>query len=168
MLDKLNRPVTEEQLYEIALNSEVINYFYYVEALESLLKSGAVSKKNINGTECIVLEEKGRLSSEYYNELIPYYFRKRILRSAFMFFARLRVQNDADISVTEVENGCEVNLSLKDTSFEIMRLSLYAPDMEQAEVIKEKIMLNPIGFYNKVITFALNNEEEQFNEEDIT
>ena len=163
MLNKLNRPVTEEQLYEIVLNSEIINYFFYTEAMADLQKSGAVSKKNINGTECYILEEKGQLSSDYYNEFIPYYFRKRILRAAFSFFAKLKCENDADITIKEVHNGCEVDCIIKDASYDLMRISLYAPDIDQAELIKEKIRLNPAGFYNKIITFALNNEEEQFN-----
>lgn len=163
MLDKLDRPVTEEQLYEIVLNSEVINYFFYTEAMAELLKSGAVSKKSINGTEYILLEEKGRLSSEYYNEFISYYFRKRILRAAFSFFARIKRESDAELSIRQLHNGCEVDCTIKDASFDLMRLSIYAPDMDQAEMIKEKIRLNPAGFYNKIITFALNNEEERFD-----
>lgn len=163
MLDKLNRPVTAEQLYEIILDSEVVNYFHYTEAFSDLIKSGAISKKNINGTECIVLEEKGKLSSEYYNEFIPYHFRKRLLQSAFAFFAKIKRENDADIKISDVKNGCEVECVIRDTDFELMDLRLYAPDREQAEVIKDKIMLDPTGFYNKVITYVLNNQEEQFD-----
>ena len=35
------------------------------------------------------------------------------------------------------------------------------------EMIKEKILLNPTGFYHKIITYALNNEEEQFNADNV-
>ena len=40
-----------------------------------------------------------------------------------------------------------------------MDLKLFAPDMGQAKLIGEKIMLNPAGFYGKVIELALSNEE---------
>ena len=36
---------------------------------------------------------------------------------------------------------------------------LYAPDLTQAKILGEKIMLNPSGFYGKVIELALSNEE---------
>ncbi len=42
-----------------------------------------------------------------------------------------------------------------------MRISLYAPDREQAELIREKIMLDPAGFYRRVLGYALENKEEQ-------
>ncbi|MBQ7980860.1 MAG: DUF4364 family protein, partial [Oscillospiraceae bacterium] len=36
LLEKLKNPVTEEQLYEIVQESEIINYFYYTEAMGDL------------------------------------------------------------------------------------------------------------------------------------
>ncbi len=160
MLSKLDRPVEEKQLYEIILNSGVINYFDYTEALNGLLENGAVSRKDINGESCIFLEEKGQMGSDYFNEYIPYHFRKRILRAAFSYFSKLKRESETDITVKEVSNGWEVEFTIRDVSFELMRISLYAPDMEQAALLKEKILLNPAGFYNGVISSALNNEEE--------
>ena len=46
-----------------------------------------------------------------------------------------------------------------DTKNDLMDLKLFAPDMGQAKLIGEKIMLNPAGFYGKVIELALSNEE---------
>lgn len=160
LLDKLKYPVTESQLYEIALDSEIINYFYYTEALDSLLKNESVKKVFRSGETYIELEEKGRFGADYFNESIPYYFRKRLLKSALYYFARIKRESEADIEIVPTENGCEVNCAIKDTEFDLMRLSLYAPDEDQARLIKEKIMLDPAGFYSMVIGFALENKEE--------
>lgn len=161
LLDKLNRPVTEEQLYEIALDSEVINYFYYTEAMGELLKNKSVIRV-VRGSETYIEPtEKGRFSADYFNESIPYYFRKQLLKTAMYYFSRLERESEADIEIAETPNGCEVNCKIRDTSFDLMRISLYAPDFDQAKLIKEKILLNPADFYSKVIGFALENEEEQ-------
>ncbi|MGN0674472.1 MAG: DUF4364 family protein [Oscillospiraceae bacterium] len=160
LLDKLNRPVTEEQLYEIALNSEVINYFYYTEAMGDLLKNQSVIKVQRGGETYIEPTEKGRFGADYFNESIPYYFRKQLLKAAMYYFARLKRESEADIEITETPNGCEVNCKIKDTRFDLMRISLYAPDYDQAKLIKDKILLNPADFYSKVVGFVLENEEE--------
>lgn len=160
LLDKLKCPVTESQLYEIALNSEIINYFYYTEAMEALIKNGSV-RKVIRGEETYIeLEEKGRFGADYFNGSIPYYFRKRLLKEALYYFARIKRESEADIDIVTTDNGCEVKCTIKDTGFDLMRLSLYAPDEDQAQLIKEKIMLDPAGFYSMVIGFALENKEE--------
>ena len=161
LLNRLNRDITEEQLYEIVLDSEVINYFYYTEALDVLLKNRSVKRTERGGKTYIVLEEKGRVGADYFNDTIPYYFRKQLLKTAVYYFARLDRESRADMEIIPTSNGCEVSCTIKDVNFDIMRLALYAPDEEQAKLIREKIMLDPDGFYRKVIGFALENEEEK-------
>jgi len=161
LLDKLKNPVTEEQLYEIVQESEIINYFYYTEAMGDLLKNESVVRVERNGEIYIEATEKGKYGAEYFNDSIPYYFRKKLLKTAMYYFARLKRESEADIEITEVANGCEVNCRIKDTNFDLMRISLYAPDYDQAKVIKDKILLNLTDFYSRIIGFALENEEEQ-------
>ncbi len=161
LLEKLKNPVTEEQLYEIVQESEIINYFYYTEAMGDLIKNESVVRVEREGKIYIEATEKGKYGAEYFNDSIPYYFRKKLLKTAMYYFARIKRENEADIEITDVPNGCEVTCKIKDTSFDMMRLTLYAPDYDQAKLIKDKIMLDPTGFYKKVIGFALENEEEQ-------
>lgn len=160
LLDKLKHPVTEDQLYEIALDSEVINYFYYTEAMGDLLKNESVIRVKRGNETYIEPTEKGRFGADYFNESVPYYFRKQILKTALYYFSRLKRESEADIDIQETSNGCEVNCKIKDTGYDLMRISIYAPDFDQAKLIKEKILLNPADFYSKVIGFALENEEE--------
>ncbi len=163
LLNKLNRSVTEEQLYEIALESEAINYFYYTEALEELLKNGSAKRAENENKVYIELTEKGRHGADYFDETVPRYYRYRILKAAAYYFARLERKNDGKAEVVPTENGFEVRCSVKDAAYDLMRMALYAPDSEQAELIRERFMLDPIGFYRKVIGFALENEEEKID-----
>ncbi|MCM1329554.1 MAG: DUF4364 family protein [Ruminococcus sp.] len=160
LLNRLNRAVTEEQLYEIVLESEVVNYFFYAEALEALLKNRSLRKTERDGKVYIELEEKGRQGADYFNDTIPYYFRKQLLKAAMYYFARLDRESSTDMEIVSTKNGFEVRCAVKDVNFDVMRLSLYAPDGEQAKLIRDKIMLDPNGFYRKIIGYALENEEE--------
>ena len=40
-----------------------------------------------------------------------------------------------------------------------MDISLYAPDLDQAEFIKAKINANPSFFYSNVIDYIIDNQE---------
>ena len=161
ILYKLDRPVMENQLYEIVINSEVINYFSYKEALDSLIENESIKKIDENGFIIIVLEEKGKLGSEYFSKYIPFYFRKRILKAAYSFFARLDRESATTTEIAEVSNGFIVKCSIRDTGYELLSLSLYAPDLEQAEMIKTKLTLNPERLYKLVVNAVLTNEEEE-------
>lgn len=165
ILDRLNREITEAQLLEIALDSEVVNYFFYAEALSDLLKTGAVSRKNVNGEDVLVLEEKGRMGSDYFKQYIPHYFRKRLLTAALSYFAKIKRESEVESEIKETENGFEVTCAIRDASYDLMRITLYAPDRDQAELIKNKIVLNPAEFYKNVVGFTINNEEETIDAE---
>lgn len=162
LLDEIEKPIPESELYEIVMKSEAVNYFHYNQAIEELLKSGAVTYFEENGEKLLRLEEKGRQSAECYNDYVPYHFRKRLLKSAFAFFSAQKREKEATIDITEAATGFNVNCTIGGEELELMHFSIYAPDLEQAELIKEKIRLNPELFYSNVIGFLLENKEEEF------
>ncbi|MBQ5333577.1 MAG: DUF4364 family protein [Oscillospiraceae bacterium] len=157
ILDRLNRPVTEEQLRLISEDSGVINYFYYSDALAELTQNGSVISENGN----IILGEKGRLGSEYFNRYIPLVFRKKLLRAALSFFIREQNEENCSCEVSEQPLGCRVNFSLSDGETELINMSFFAPDTAQGELIAEKIRSNPTGAYRNILGFLLDNSEEE-------
>ena len=53
LLYKIERPVNTEQLYEIAIGTGVINYFYYQDSIDYLTKNGLISvQKDENEGDC--------------------------------------------------------------------------------------------------------------------
>ena len=162
LLDEIEKPISEQELYEIVMKSEAVNYFHYNQAIDELLKSGAVTKFEENDENFFQLEEKGRPRAECYNDYVPYHFRKRLLKSAFAFFSAQKRDKEAKIDITETATGYNVDCTIGGDELELMHFSIYAPDRDQAEMIKEKIHLNPELFYTNVIGFLLENKEEEF------
>lgn len=161
ILEKLNRPVTEEQLRLISEDSGVINYFYYSDALAELISNGSVLSDNGS----IILTEKGRLGSEYFNRYIPLVFRKKLLKAAFGFFIRQQNEDMCSCTVSELCEGCNVRFSFSDGGRELINMSFFAPDMEQGELIAERIKENPSGAYQKILGFLLDNSENEIDVE---
>ena len=61
LLYKINKPVEVEQLYEIAVSSSIVNYFFYQDSIDYLLKNSLLClDKNENDTDCYNLTQKGR------------------------------------------------------------------------------------------------------------
>lgn len=166
LMERIDRPISEERLYDIVTGSNVINHFLYAEALEALVKNGSLSfsekndQSDYNNGRMIVLEQKGRLGAEYFNNTIPATFRRRILTAAFHSFAAERRREESSCEITPVENGFTVELSVHDKSLGLMKLSLYAPDRAQAELIAEHMQRNPSQLYSNVIGYVLDNPEE--------
>ncbi|HOV41774.1 MAG TPA: DUF4364 family protein [Oscillospiraceae bacterium] len=166
LLKKLDRPVTPEQLYEIAVGNEIINYFFYTEAVDELVKNKTFLKEIHNGEEVFVLAEKGKYSIDEFRQYVPKSFRDKLLTCALRYFAKLKRENEVKCEFIELEKGYYVRCRILDIGDDLLDMKIFAPDLEQAKLIRDKIMLNPTDFYSKIMGFALFNTEEEIMVDD--
>jgi len=63
LLYKIGKPVSVEHLYDIVINTGVINYFYYQDSIDYLLTNGLISEQtNDKGVSEYVLNPNNRNS----------------------------------------------------------------------------------------------------------
>ena len=165
LLHKLGRPVETEQLYEIAVGNEIISYFFYQESIDYLLKNNIIKiVKNDNLKDCYVNDERGTLCAIELKRYIPKSYRDKIVLSALKYFDRLKKEKEFVVEYIKVKTGgYYTRIRCLDILNDLMDIKLYAPDYSQAKLIGEKIMLNPAGFYDKVMSLALSNKEEEYD-----
>ncbi len=166
-LRQINRPITPDQLTEIATADGVLNYFIYTEALNQMLEAGTITIEESEGEEYYHLSPMGRAGAEDFKKIVPKSFREKILSSGLKFFAKLKNDRDVKINITEQQKGYMVNCLCTDGNMVLMDMKLFAPDKEQATMLADKIMLNPSDFYGKVLDFAVNNEEYKPSPEEV-
>lgn len=164
LLHRIERPVEVEQLYEIAMETEIINYFYYQDSINYLLTNKLLTiEKNSSGKQCYVVQPKGKACAEQLKSYAPKSYRDKAVLVALKYFARLKYEQEIKIDYLPSEHGCYINIRCIDAKYDLMDMKLFAPDLEQAKLVGEKIMLNPAGFYGKIIDFVLSNEEVSYD-----
>ena len=160
---KLNMDLTPDQLYEIAVTSECVNYFLYTEALNELIKKKTILITNNDNQDYYSLADKGKYGIKEFKQYIPKSIRDKALTSALKYFANIKRQEEVEFNLIEAPNGCYLQTKFHDIDNDLMDLKLFVADDEQAEFIKKKILKNPAEFYKNIISFALENEDEKFN-----
>lgn len=158
-LKKVDRAVKPNQLLEIATSTNIVNYFSYNHAVDSMLENGLICEVEIDDDLHYALTEKGAVGAEEFKTMAPKSAREKILAEGLRLFARLKNENTVSFETVKTEKGCEVRCTCVDNDLRLMELTLFAPDDEQAELIKKKIKMNPQAFYSKVMDFVLDNEE---------
>lgn len=158
-LHQIERPVTPNQLTEIATGDGIVNYFLLSEAVNEMLSAGTLELKEIEGTSYYVLTEKGKEGALSFKKLVNKSVRDRIYAAGLRFFAKLKNQRDVTFEITELEKGYLLHCKCMDNELELMDLTLFAPDKGQAEYLQSKIMQNPTDFYCKVMDYIIENEE---------
>lgn len=161
-LFKIEKAVLSDQLYEITVNSGVINYFFYNEAIASLIENQCIETScDENGNDVFSLSAKGKILARDFKRYIPKSFRDRLVTSAIKYFNDIRIENEFSLKITEAANGYNVEFCCNDGDLPLMDLKMYAPDYDQAELIMNKIRTNPIGFYSDVLGCLISNSEEK-------
>lgn len=164
LLYKIGKPINTEHLYDILISNGLINYFYYQDSIGFLIENHQIAvEPDENGGECYVLLPKGIVCAKELKKYAPKSYRDKLVLAAIRYFARLRMEQEIKIEYLDAEGGCYVRIRCFDKTNDLMDLKLFAPDMTQAKVIGEKIMLDPAEFYNKVIELALMNKEVPYD-----
>ncbi len=164
LLYKIAKPVEPDHLYEIAIGTGVVNYFSYQDSIGYLLENGLIERKGGGDSpEVFVLCRKGTECARQLKKYAPKSYRDKLVLAALRYFARLKAEQEIKIEYIPVENGCYVRVRCLDIDGDLMDMKLFAPDSTQAKIIGERILLNPAGFYGKVVELALSNEEPPYD-----
>ncbi len=167
LLYRIHKPIEAEQLYDIAVSTEIINYFFYQDALDYLITNESISVSQEDDKKIFTLTQKGIDCAKTLRGYVPKSFRDRIVTAALKFFAKLKYENEVKIEYIKLEKGYYVHCRCLEMKEDLMDLKLYAPDLGQAELLGKNIMKNPVGFYSKILELALTNKEEEFNPDDL-
>ncbi len=164
LLKKIEKPVNTEHLYDILITTGLVNYFSYQESIGFLLENALINIKTDNtGADCYTLTPKGIACAKELKKYAPKSYRDNLVLAALRYFARIRMEQEVNVEYTETENGCYVRVRCYDTENDLMDFKLFAPDRAQAQLIGDRIMLNPANFYSKIIELVLSNEEDPYD-----
>ncbi|MBR2283440.1 MAG: DUF4364 family protein [Ruminococcus sp.] len=164
LMYKIGHEVEADQLYDIAFSTGVVNYFTYQDSLGYLVENGLIEEsKNSSGALSYSLLPKGESCARQLKSFAPKSYRDKLVLAALRYFARLKSQQEMKVEYIGLEKGCYVVIRCPDKEYDLMELKLFAPDMRQAKLLGERIMLDPAGFYGKIIELALSNEETKYD-----
>lgn len=164
LLYRIDKPVQEAHLYDIAVGNDIINYFAYQDSVDYLTKHGSIlRKKQEDGCSYFTLTENGVRTAKELRNYVGKAYRDKLVSAALHYFARIKRENEVKISYIPLKKGYYVHVRCLDVQDDLLDLKLFAPDETQARYLGEQIMLNPAGFYGKILDAAFSNQEEEFD-----
>lgn len=152
LADKLDKPLTKNELYEVVCGEEIANYFELTQAVEQLSENNNIS---INEAEEISITEMGKTNLKTLQNDLPFVIREKAFLSAVKLQTRTRRESEHRINIERTENGCYITLSVLDGEDEIMSVRTFVADYEQALSVKEKFLADPVKIYSDIITLLM-------------
>lgn len=155
LLSKLNQPVSFSLLNEVFGKTSVVNYFEYTEALSELKTTGQISKEPTDSNEEVyVLTELGRAAAEEFGKTLPRSVRDKTLETARSILDAARRDAENCVQISEVQDGYQLTLTVKDIGTDLMNLTLFLPTLEECERVKQSFLEDPFTLYQGALALA--------------
>lgn len=155
LLEKLEDPLSEEQIIEILTGDQMVNYFLLTTTFAEMKKLGHVVKLG----KGYVLSDLGRETAGQLSGELPMTLRERVLHQAGELSKRHRRDDETAVEIVETAEGCRIDFSFHDRELEFMKLSLYAPDRTQALQLKEGLLSQYQEIYTDLLGRLLHPSE---------
>ena len=148
VMDYFSKDFSKFEISNILQNYGLANYFDVNEAFEILVKAGNIIR---NTEEKYVLSSEGKMIVDELSKNLPLTVKEKAVSSAKEYFNRVKSEKENKVIIRKVETGYEVTCYVLDGKFEMMKLKLYAPDINEAGAIKNNFYKNPSEIYHTVL-----------------
>lgn len=163
VLRRFDGVLPEDWLYEVIVTAGNMSYFLYEDALGAMLDTGAAVRREKDGIAEIVLTETGLDSVRRLRHYVPKMFRDQVHLAALRYVTRQKALRDLQLTYEPDASGCRLCMHCTDNGQEMFFLRIHAPSQDAAEMLGERILRNPAGFFGKIVDLALQNEEIAFD-----
>ena len=132
----------------------IANHFETADAISRLKKNGVI-KENGDGT--LKLLDSNTNAIELIERDLPLTVREKSIKICQTIIAREAYQRENKVEIAENGKGYTVKLKISDKDTDFLSLELFAATKEQAELIKNNFVADPIKVYNTLIDSIFNN-----------
>ena len=162
ILARVEYPIREAELLDLALCDNAVNYFHFTEALSSLKNTGHVAE-NEKGE--ITITQKGRANGAVCEDEVAYSVRLKCDRSVAEMNRLLQRRNQVRSMILPRSdgNGVTVRMILDDDTGNLMSLDMLAPDAYQGMLLSRGFESGADKLYNLILSSLL---EDETNEQD--
>lgn len=151
----INGKVKAENIIQAVDEGMLANHFEISNAIATLIKKGTIVEAE-DGALTLAVNDKELL--DFVERDLPLTVRETAIMLCQKVIAKETYKRENKVELKELENETyEITLHISDGQIDYMTLTLYAPTREQAELIKDKFITNPVRVYENLITGIITN-----------
>lgn len=150
ILNKINIPVKKSDVILALQSKGIANYFDLSEAFFELI-SDKILIESKDFLDKFTITDQGKLMAQELEKSIPKTIRDESVQAVKLYLEQIRNENENNVIIKQNNYGFSVICSISDGDFNMLKLELYAPDINTANNIKNKFYKNPSEIYNKIL-----------------
>ncbi len=145
---RLKEAITSDMLLEALQMHGLANYFEATQALDELLANGSLTESEGK----LQITPKGTLAVAELSDEVPRTVKETALADAINLQIMEKREGENTVEIEPCSNGFNVTFKVVHKDNVLMSLTVYAADLEQAQLIKHNFLKEPSRVYSTVIT----------------
>ena len=163
ILNKLEKPVSNDELFQLVLSINDMNYFYFQQFLLDLLENKYITvfKETLSSEEVYGITPSGKETLELTKDLVPGIIKLKIDSTLKSELKEIEEEVSIISEFTPEDDGAyTVSCKVVENSKTIFEVSMYAASREQAKFISDNWKQNAIDIYPKIINILTKPNQE--------
>lgn len=157
MFDKIGIPMKKDTIITALQQKGLANYFESSSSFDELYKNGNLEiTDEENGLYFIT--DAGKMISRQLEDTLALTVKEKACECTLSILEKERIEKENVVTIEKVENGYNVNCSISGGDMDLLKFSLYVPDINQARIVRKNFHKNPQLFYNVVIAILTRNK----------
>lgn len=152
LFDAVNDKMSQSLVVEAIRADELANFFEIVVAFEELVKDGNLIKSDIvDNEQTFVLGDNGRVIARQLETTLAHTVKQKSYDCALRLLSERKTARENFVDIQKCDNGFEVVCRVSGGEIDLLSFTLYAPNYEQAEVIKRNFLSYPQTVYKTML-----------------
>lgn len=148
-LERIEKTVPTSRIYDLFLNSELVDYFTLAQAIESLKETGHIVVDE--DSSVIVITRLGAEASRELYTRIPLYARERAVNGALDIFKQIELEAGVSTRTDYIDEKYTTTCIIKDGESVLMKIELTMPDREMGREAEKKFKESSSEIYRMVL-----------------
>ena len=152
LFNTVNDKMSQSLVVEAIRSDELANFFEIVVAFEELITDGNLEKSDvIDGEQTYVITNNGRVIAMQLETTLAHTVKQKSYNCALRLLSERRTARENHVEIRKTENGFEVDCRVSGGEVSLLEFTLYAPNHEQAEIIKKNFLSYPQAVYKTML-----------------
>ena len=152
LFDAVNDKMSQSLVVEAIRADELANFFEIVVAFEELVKDGNLVKSDmVDNEQTFVLSRNGRVIAQQLETALAHSVKQKSYDCALRLLSERKTARENFVDIQKCDNGFEVVCRVSGGEMDLLSFTLYAPNYEQAEVIKRNFLSYPQTVYKTML-----------------
>ncbi len=152
--------MSRDLVIEAIREDELANFFEVSAAFDELVSDKSlVEADSVDGEQTYTLSENGRMIAMQLDSTVAYSVKDKALKCAIKLLADKKTARENFVDIEKTENGFNVKCTVSGGDIDLLSFTFYAPDIDQAEIIKKSFLSYPSTVYKSMLALMTKDRE---------